>query len=240
MSPIPPYRHAMPPPRSGATGMSRTACTTPAMSLFRRISLVSVATQASSPDCAPSPTTSCGAIRLQRSIRTAMPPLSAASTRSSSGALVESVEQPCGSSHNDEPLALVACGGDATADFVGAARAGERLDPGIVGHRTASGEEANGRPADLPPDPLRPPVQPLSGRCRAATRAASLGCRTAAAPMLDIVSPDITNPRDQCVFLMFQNSANGVSRMSVAASRDTSGVKYSPSGTNGTVCTACS
>jgi hypothetical protein len=50
---------------------------------------------------------------------------------------------------------------------------------------------------------------------------------------------DITDPPDQSAFLMFQNSANGVSRMSVTASRDTSGVKYSPRGTNGTVCAAC-
>ena len=94
MWPIPPYRHAMPPPQSDAIGTSRTACTTPAMSRSRRISPVSVTTPASSPGCAPSPTTSCVAIRLQRSIRIAMPPLSAASTHSSSGASVKSVEQP--------------------------------------------------------------------------------------------------------------------------------------------------
>ena len=94
MWPIPPYRRAMPPPQSDATGTSRTACTTPAMSRSRRISPVSVTIQASSPGYAPSPTTSCVAIRLQRSIRIATPPLSAVSTHSSSGPSVESVEQP--------------------------------------------------------------------------------------------------------------------------------------------------
>jgi hypothetical protein len=91
-----PYRRAMPPPQSDATGTWRTACTTLAMSSSRRISALSVTTPASLPGCAPPPTASCVAIRLQRSVGIATPPpRSAVPTCSPSGALVESVEQPC-------------------------------------------------------------------------------------------------------------------------------------------------
>ena len=89
-----PRRHAVPPPQSGVTGMSRTRCTTPATSPFRKITLASVTSRASLPGYAPSPTTYCVAISPQHSVRIDMLPLSPNPMRSSSGNSVESVEQP--------------------------------------------------------------------------------------------------------------------------------------------------
>src|SRR6185437_10484006 len=88
-------RHATPPPQSDVTGMSRTLCTTPAMSPSRKIGLASVISQASLPGCAPLPTTYCAAISPQHSVRIDMLPLSPEPMRSSTGNSIESVEQPC-------------------------------------------------------------------------------------------------------------------------------------------------
>ena len=161
MWPIPPYRHAMPPPQSDAIGTSRTACTTPAMSRSRRISPVSVTTPASSPGCAPSPTTSCVAIRLQRSIRIATPPLSAGSTHSSSGASVKSVEQPwfvCEVLPHED-CAIVACHHCGNGRSQSGTRADTRFVQ-ILHHRSSSAAEAKPANQQMREDTIDAPLAP--------------------------------------------------------------------------------
>ena len=90
-----PHRRVTPRLQSEAIGTLRTSCTTRATSPFRKTSHASVITPGCLPGCARLPTTFCATIRSARSVRTDMPPHSLDLTHSSSGASVESVEQPC-------------------------------------------------------------------------------------------------------------------------------------------------
>src|ERR1700704_5988844 len=76
-------------------GRSRTSSTTRATSRYVKTHRESAKTPASSPECAASPTISCGIINPTPSHRTAMLQLSVASIRSFQCASVKSVEQPC-------------------------------------------------------------------------------------------------------------------------------------------------
>src|SRR5665213_2246795 len=81
--------------QSEVIGISRISCTTRATSPSRKINPASVAIQASSPAYAALPTTSCAAIRPDRSARIDTLPLFPDPRLYPSGASVESVEQPC-------------------------------------------------------------------------------------------------------------------------------------------------
>src|SRR3982074_3180898 len=84
-------------------GRSRTSSTTRATSRYVKTHRESAKTPASSPECAASPTISCGIINPTSSHRTAMLQLSVASIRSFQCASVKSVEQPWGAAPHAEP-----------------------------------------------------------------------------------------------------------------------------------------
>jgi hypothetical protein len=153
---IPPYRRTAPQSPSAAIGTSRTSCTTHATSRSRRISPGFATSRASSRGCAPSPTTSCAAIGLQRSTRIAMLPLSPDSKHCSNGTSVESVEQPWGSgtgrARSQVAKRRMICAPDRAArgqkiggqDVAVIPLAGVRV--GHLGHSPASAGDAQGKP----------------------------------------------------------------------------------------------
>src|SRR5665213_2980296 len=93
--------------QSEVIGISRISCTTRATSPSRKINPASVAIQASSPAYAALPTTSCAAIRPDRSARIDTLPLFPDPRLYPSGASVESVEQPWGGGGDVEVGSIV-------------------------------------------------------------------------------------------------------------------------------------